>query len=1163
MKYLILLVLCQQILKVGFATLSPSYAYMKDHELLAFLFYMAFVITSQFISQRFSSAAKTKLEHCYMYLDEEYRLCLKSQNGDGNILMLNSSSQVGLEFLENFYSCSHSRKKLTVTNFCEPGTSEARLEYRCLLCGVDFITTDKAVLDVLLQYKNQRIPTGAITNSESVLVKLVPHSFNPSSDIPVLLILCYWAFHPIILFGKMVIEFEFFWRLLFITLAFILLLKSVSHLFQHITFKPDLEVLIEGIRYKVYLDEENFVCLKYKSLREDCELLLKSSDAVGIEFLERFSHCSYSKNKVRRFWDVGIDNQGQFRYQCPYCEVDFVTTEKAISEIWSLYKEQKACDQLCTASLESNSSTSHDAISNTEFKSAIEVEDERQPEKTLWSEKMYQESKEFCSKGNYKGLEEYILNTQISPATIYENLQADEFTVVQRHVMSLAAIAAGGDPNWSDPLSQNQTPLHSAVCFASLSFVNSLMERGVDINALTSDKKTPLIIALEEYKKNPDERFLNIADNLLDMEADVDVGHSSESENPVELALSLTEVDFKQTLGLVNKMVAKTTKKDKGSSFLLKLLKSASQEGKLDNIEQRQNLRKIVEQLIEVGDVNKGRGDLGRSALHIACACYPEDAVDLANLLLKKEAKINNMTHRKETPLLVALQLLKERKEEGYIDVVILLLKRDADVSIGISEDCDDMTAVQILCSCNFEIQEEKISELVKLLQKSESYHFIAWNDLSESQMTPLILALENAQEEKDSFAAIFLNELADLNPYMDPNIGKGSGGKAALHLACIVPNLALRVKIVKWLICVLGANVNCQDENKKTPLDYLLANEGNEELVKIVILAGVDPEELCNSVNSYNDILEKAGLLDSSQDEITIPDQDHSNSIANPSPLYHDVRCITTVAGGSRNDQTNFIKAITSYSSSRLSSHSKSPIVRKCTFHSATFGDFAFVNAPDLGLLPGLPQFLCHTSLVVLFCDMQKERNCRKVLEIFKSFGNVATALHIVFVVRGSTEMGEPHDWVHELLSKGSLKVSSATILDISNQPENATIEYIKSMIQELMEKMTLPKLPPKYAFFLNDLVSRARQIGEQRYSYNLKMLSQYSSFFDSSFAIPFCQGLNSTGRAVFYLEQNNEKRSRLVLDASAEISSLMESLLHQPVISIIPKYTTGIYAN
>ncbi|MDA3809408.1 MAG: ankyrin repeat domain-containing protein [Spirochaetaceae bacterium] len=402
------------------------------------------------------------------------------------------------------------------------------------------------------------------------------------------------------------------------------------------------------------------------------------------------------------------------------------------------------------------------------------------------------------------------------------------------------------DVNQKDSL--GRTPLHIAAIKGNTQMIERLLLYGALVDAIDNDKKTPLILAIEnsQYKgaailvKNLSDIFLNDKTNKSASDYALNKGLSA-----IESIITEKNIDTLNSSG--NTILHIAAKKGLGTlvDFLIEKganVNKRNSDGDLAldiSLENKSDIEyaKVSEALISAGSSRSKytdfsyiytvfqlsdyniRDEYGKTPLHKASELGHEGFV---KLFLANDANLDIRDKPGNTAL-------HEAVRSGYINIVRLLLEKGADVN---AEDFNENTPLHVSLSV------EKNTDIAKLLiEKGADI-----NSKNSFGNTPLHLTV-SLQETKD-MAQI----LIDNGAYID---SRNKSGNTPLMLA-----VEKEHKEIAQLLLSKGADIYAVNINQKTPVETAL-DKGYD-----VINWLITDKNINKSDNSGNTILHLAIIL-------------------------------------------------------------------------------------------------------------------------------------------------------------------------------------------------------------------------------------------------------------------------------------------------------------
>ena len=318
--------------------------------------------------------------------------------------------------------------------------------------------------------------------------------------------------------------------------------------------------------------------------------------------------------------------------------------------------------------------------------------------------------------------------------------------------------------------------LHFAAKYADSGMIKFLIERGISVNSVNSDEKTPLMWACE-VKNNAD----NVA-TLVECGADVNLTTTSISGGFSALHYA-AEYGDKEIIEYLLKQ-----------NISINIINSDEKTPLISACSAKNNLSNVITLLEHGADVNLTSYH-GSSALHYAAKCAGRQEIEC---LLIHNIGINVTNKNNETPLYWACT------SENNIDNVITLLEHGADVNVKNSETGESILHIAARSAD---------SEIIKCLLDRG----ISVNITDDQNTTPLWTACRQTKN-KDNVTTLLTNG-ADINITPEPN-----------EMDATILHYAAKFSDAETVKCLLDHNVpvNAIDSDNQTPLMWVFLNRSN-----------------------------------------------------------------------------------------------------------------------------------------------------------------------------------------------------------------------------------------------------------------------------------------------------------------------------------------------
>ena len=384
---------------------------------------------------------------------------------------------------------------------------------------------------------------------------------------------------------------------------------------------------------------------------------------------------------------------------------------------------------------------------------------------------------------------------------------------------------------------ENHTTLsHLQSNVGPVQIAQALLDHGANINARNNGGETSL------YPRLKGKYHIQCHDPVLHgVELVRDVGVNVQNKNhstPLHLASFYGALDLAKVL-LDCGVTANS--KDKLGRAPLHLVA----EGKF-NLEQ--DRIRLTQLLLELGvDVN-AQDDVSATPLHLASY---EGRVAIARVLLDRGASVNSKDNQGRTPLHSVAEGRYLYSMDDSTRVAQLLLERGADVN---ALDEDNITPLHLASYY-------KKVEIARVLLDGDA----ATNPTANQGRTPLHVVAEGYSRDDDVLAQLLLERGADIDAPDDDiqtplhlashfgrvrmavvllNAGANASannaqGQTPLHLVSQSPHYSNGRGVgVAQLLLKHGADVNAQDKNQATPLDFA-SYHGRTNIASFLLLHG------------------------------------------------------------------------------------------------------------------------------------------------------------------------------------------------------------------------------------------------------------------------------------------------------------------------------------
>jgi ankyrin repeat protein len=354
-----------------------------------------------------------------------------------------------------------------------------------------------------------------------------------------------------------------------------------------------------------------------------------------------------------------------------------------------------------------------------------------------------------------------------------------------------------------------------------------LIERNADVTVKDNNKRTPLIVAVEND-------HVEIVKLLLNKGVDVNINDrngrtvliTAANKGYLEIVRLLldrvSDINARDNTGMtalfaaVKSWCLEMIKQPPVKAHRLKIRKYKEDVFLTTAAEPSEVYEEIIRLLLNKGaDVNI-QDNSGKTALMIA---VKNKNMEIIKLLLKKHADIKAKDNKGRTVLIIA-------SDKDNEEIVELLLDKGADVNIQ-----DDSGRTALMAAV-----ESRNVDIVKLLLKKGS----DVNAVDRNGSSSLMVAMDIAANRFNRF----LQKIFDAEISSAP-VTKLSAGKSFYsniwndRTIFILPDDSSSIEMAKLLINK-GANINAKDSKSRTPL-MIAAEKGYIEIVKLLINRGAD----------------------------------------------------------------------------------------------------------------------------------------------------------------------------------------------------------------------------------------------------------------------------------------------------------------------------------
>ena len=371
------------------------------------------------------------------------------------------------------------------------------------------------------------------------------------------------------------------------------------------------------------------------------------------------------------------------------------------------------------------------------------------------------------------------------------------------------------------------TPLYIACKNGNTAIVDSLLQKGADVNFADSDGKCLLHFAIERPGKQANsEEYDPIVKLLLQHNAIVDVV-SNTGETPLYVACSegLTGVvkqlldcsaDVGLTTSISNKCPLLIACQRKGNIAMMLLERGADPNVEKDyqtplKLAAANGDAILVKQLLTYGANVNQMQNVSHTALHIAIdkckSTLNEVYVKTVQVLLKSGADINVLNHRGETPLYVACR----PTGDAYVDVVRILLEHGADPNIS--------------------PYQQYLSPSSRYRALPPRYHVLSplssAASCGNSELVALLIKFGARLDHGDQFGGTALHFAI--------------GYEETRFVRCLKLESTMCDISTAEILLSAGADANVLDTSGASPL-FLACDRGKTEFVKLLLSRGANP---------------------------------------------------------------------------------------------------------------------------------------------------------------------------------------------------------------------------------------------------------------------------------------------------------------------------------
>ena len=328
--------------------------------------------------------------------------------------------------------------------------------------------------------------------------------------------------------------------------------------------------------------------------------------------------------------------------------------------------------------------------------------------------------------------------------------------------------------------------LHYAAKFSDKSMIEFLIGKGISVNVMDNDNRTPLLWACQKA---------NNVDNvtaLLRHEADLNKTNKEYGACALHYAAKFSDksmIEFLIRKGISVNVIDNDNQTP--------LLWACCQENNVDN---------VTALLTHTADINKTNKEYGACALHYAAKFSDKSMIEF---LIEKGISVNVMDNDKQTPLLWACY------QANNVDNVTVLLTHGADIN-KTNKECG---AYALHYAAEFSDK----SMIEFLIGKG-----ISVNVMDNDNKTPLLWACQKANNV-DNVTAL-LGHVADLNKT------NKKYGACALHYAALFSDKS----VIEFLIGK-GISVNVMDNDNRTPLLWACQKANNVDNVTALLRLKAD----------------------------------------------------------------------------------------------------------------------------------------------------------------------------------------------------------------------------------------------------------------------------------------------------------------------------------
>ena len=404
------------------------------------------------------------------------------------------------------------------------------------------------------------------------------------------------------------------------------------------------------------------------------------------------------------------------------------------------------------------------------------------------------------------------------------------WAAAKRNPATIEALLAGGaDINLGE--GEQKTPLMIASDYGSREIVSLLLKKGAAAKKADKEEKTALHFAAARY---PDDETLPIMQALLEAGADPNAAGKN-GETPLHLAVerkSRERIEW-----LLSKGAKIDAAEEDGLTPLLALLESSPEEDTLA----------IAKLLVEKGASFKIADKSKRGPLHFLAEHADEElTLNLLLFFLEKGGDVNAVDDDGRTPLHAAVISGANSDEATALPFIQALLNKGADPNAR-----DESQRTPVFYGLRPDAADKSIPILTALLAGKADV-----NAADEEGLTLLHLCMEDPNE---SGSAVLVKFLLDNGARVNALTKEGQTPLHLLAEAQAGPGVA----VVGKLLLERKADPNIQDtEFKRTPL-HCAADEGNADLVKVLLAAGARTDVPDEFKDTARDLAEQQGHKD------------------------------------------------------------------------------------------------------------------------------------------------------------------------------------------------------------------------------------------------------------------------------------------------------------